>query len=83
MNCKFIVASLLLKVLAKCIHLRIQRGGDGGTGRGSGPPPLPENHKAIGFPSNTGPDPLRNHQATKLDHHRPSSNLNVVSQAGQ
>ena len=27
--------------------------------------PLPENHKHILFPSNTGPDPLKNHKATK------------------
>ena len=40
---------------------------EGGTG---GPDPLPpppmENHKNIGFLSNTGPDPLKNHKATKL-----------------
>ena len=29
-----------------------------------GPEP-PENHKHIGFLSNTGPDPLKNHKATK------------------
>ena len=29
-----------------------------------GPNPL-ENHKNIGFLSNTGPDPLNNHKATK------------------
>ena len=34
-------------------------------GRGSGPSSL-ENHKNIGFLSNTGPDPLKNHKATKL-----------------
>ena len=41
------------------LHVRIQRGD-----RGSGPPPPPpENHKNIGFLSNTGPDPL---EITKL-----------------
>ena len=35
------------------IHGRIQRGG--------GDPDPPENHKNIGFLSNTGPDPLKNH----------------------
>ena len=30
-----------------------------------GPPSPQENHKAIGFLSNTGPDPLGNHNATK------------------
>ena len=37
-------------------HVRIQRGG-----QGSGPPLPPplKNHKFIGFPSNTGPDPLK------------------------
>ena len=34
-------------------------------GRGSGPPL--KNHKNIGFLSNTDPDPLENHKATK--HH--------------
>ena len=31
--------------------------------RGSGPPE--KNHKNIGFLSKTGPDPLKNHKATK------------------
>ena len=35
-------------------------GEGGGTG---GLDPL-NNHKNIGFPSNTGPDPLKNHKAT-------------------
>ena len=37
-------------------------------GKGSGPPPPPpkkKNHKNIGFLSNTAPDPLKNHRATK------------------
>ena len=38
-------------------HAQIQRGD-------KGPYPL-ENHKAIGFLSNTGPDPLENRKATK------------------
>ena len=34
--------------------------------RGAGGPISPlENHKNIGFLSNTGPDPLKNHKATK------------------
>ena len=41
--------------------MRIQRGG-GGAG---GLVPL-ENHKDIGFLSKSGPDPLKNHRATKL-----------------
>ena len=40
------------------LYVRIQWG----TG---GPDPLPlKNHKNIGFLSNTGPDPLKNHKAT-------------------
>ena len=31
------------------------------------PPPPPENHINIGFLSNTGPDPLKNHKVTKPD----------------
>ena len=42
-------------------HVRIQRGG--GRDRGSGPPL--KNDKNIGSLSNTGPDPLKNHKATK------------------
>ena len=47
-------------------HGRIQRGA-----RGPDPPPPPQkkkkkkNHKNIGFLSNTAPDPLKNHRATK------------------
>ena len=47
---------------------------EGGTG-GPDPPPL-KNHKNIGFLSNTGQDPLKNHKATvpsqnsMLGHHR-------------
>ena len=41
-------------------HARIQRGD-----RGSRPPLPPlKNHKNIGYLSNTGPDPLKNHKAT-------------------
>ena len=36
---------------------------EGGTG-GLDSPPL-KNHKNVGFLSNTGPDPLKNHNATK------------------
>ena len=38
--------------------VQIQRGDSGSV--------LPlKNHKVIGFPSNTGPDPLKNHKSTK------------------
>ena len=48
-------------------------------GQGSGPPekqtPPLKNHKSIGFPSNTGPNPTKNHKAARpgkmLGHHRP------------
>ena len=39
------------------------REGGGGGFRGSGPPL--KNHKNIGFPCNTGQDPLKNYKATK------------------
>ena len=51
---------------AGVIHkqVRIQRGGGGG--RGSRPHRTPlKNHNHIGFICNTGPDPLKNHKATK------------------
>ena len=44
-------------------HIRGSRGG--GTGGTDPHPPHLENHKAIGFLSNIGPDPLENHKATK------------------
>ena len=40
--------------------MRIQRGG-----QGVRTPPLLENHKNIGCPSNSGPDPLKNYEVTK------------------
>ena len=53
-------------------HVRIQRGG----GQGSGPPEKSQN---IGFLSTTGPDPLKNHKASKpasmLGHHPHSSEM--------
>ena len=61
-------------------HGRIQRGGGGG-GRGSRTPL--KNHQNIGIPSNTGPDPLKNHnnhimlpsQQSMLGHHRHASEM--------
>ena len=44
------------------------QGPDGGMGPDPPPPPL-KNHKNIGFLSNTGPDPLNNHKATKPEFH--------------
>ena len=48
-----------------------------GIQRGMGPyppPPLLKNHKNIGFPNNTSPDPLKYHKATKPAFNvRPSS----------
>ena len=45
-----------------------------------GPDPRPEKSQKIGFLNNIGPDPLKNHKATKkashhsmLGHHRPAS----------
>ena len=42
------------------VHAQIQRGG-----QGIRTPPSLKNHKNIGFLSKTGPDPLKNHKATK------------------
>ena len=42
------------------------RGSRGGN-RGSGYPPPEKSQKNAGFLSNTGPDPLKNHKATKPD----------------
>ena len=44
------------------LHARIQRGVGGGV---PDPPPPLKNHKIIGFLSNTCPDLLKNHKATK------------------
>ena len=40
-------------------------GSRGGGDRGPDPSPPPKYHKHVGFPSNTGQDPLKNHKATK------------------
>ena len=47
-------------------HERIQMGGEGN--------PPPEKSQNIGFLCNTGPDPLKNHKATK-----PAFNVGLVS----
>ena len=51
---------MLKVILSREPNARIQRGG-----RGSGPPPPLENHKAIAFLINTGLDPMENHKTTK------------------
>ena len=63
MDSKFYVQNVGLSepmLLINCseYHVRIQRGD-----RGSGPPL--KNHKNIGFLSNSGPDPLKNYEATE------------------
>ena len=55
------------------LHTQIQTGGGGGTGSPTSPL---ENHKNIGFLSNTGPDPLKNHKATKI---KPAFNVGLSS----
>ena len=51
------------------MHVRSQ-----GRGRTGDPDPHPENHKNIGFLSNTGPNPLENHKGTK-----PAFNFGLLS----
>ena len=53
---------MLIRVLAKKT-CQVMCGSRGGGDRGSGP--HLENHKNIGFLSNPGTDPLKNHKATK------------------
>ena len=50
---------ILLASMAYSLYMWGSRGGPGP----DHPPPL-ENHKNIGFHSNSGPDPLKNHKAT-------------------
>ena len=59
------------------IQRQIQRGGQG-VQTPPPPPPPPKNYKNIGFLSNAGPDPLKNHKITKhsmLGHHWPTSEM--------
>ena len=56
------------------LHARIQRVGN----RGSEPPPPPEKSQNTGFPSNTCPDPLKNHKVTK-----PVLNVGSSSASGE
>ena len=44
------------------VNMGGSRGGEGDRGP---PPPSLKNHKNIGFLCNTGPDPPKNHKATK------------------
>ena len=56
------IATCSFNILASCCncaHARIQRGA------GSQDPHHRKNHKFIGFLSNTGPEPLKHHKATK------------------
>ena len=55
----FTVCNLLKFAVQR--HVRIQWGEGGGVQGVRTPPP----EKNIGFLSNTGPDPLKNHKATK------------------
>ena len=66
------------------MHMGWSRGGN----RGSGSPL--KNHKNMGFLSNTGPDPLKNHKATKsafnfepLSAHQRNTILNGISLVGR
>ena len=45
-------------------------------GGGSGSGPSLKNHKNIGFLSNTGPDTLKNHKATKPEFNAGPSSAN-------
>ena len=57
--------SVVYPVLCLMIMGGFQRVWVGGGGRGSGHPPSLKKHKHIGLQSNTVPDPLKNHKATK------------------
>ena len=69
------------------VHVIMRESTVGGGGRGSRPPE--KNHKNIGFPSNTGLDPLKNCKATKLEFNvgplsaRQRNAINGVSLAGR
>ena len=53
------ISVLIISAKVQVYHGRIQRGDRGSRS------PL-KNEKNIGFHSNTGPDPLKNHKATKV-----------------
>ena len=75
----------IFKLFKRFLNLKLMNisctdpeGGGGGGGQGVRIPHPLKNHKNIEFPSNTGPDPLKNHNATKpaasmFSHHRPAS----------
>ena len=52
-------------------------GPEGGGAGGPDPPPL-KNKKKIGFLSNTGPDPLKNHKATIPSQHLISPSVKTI-----
>ena len=47
------------------LHARVQRGGGGGVAVGLDPPSAPEKSQKYRFLCIAGPDPLKNHKATK------------------
>ena len=62
-----------LTSLTRCAYQTSGPCADPEGGKGVRTPPL-KNYKNIGFPSNIGPDPLKNHKATKpIFNVRPSS----------
>ena len=56
-----------LSITPNCrtVYVRHARIPSGGGGAGQGVRTLPENHKYIGLFSNSGPDPLKNQEATE------------------
>ena len=54
-----------LILLCSCVDPVGGGGGGGGGVQGVQTPPPPEKSQNIGFLSNTGPDPLKNHKATQ------------------
>ena len=52
-------------VFAMCLNNNKHGSKERGKGSPDPPPPL-KNQKRIGFLSNTGPDPLKNHKVSKL-----------------
>ena len=57
--------------------MRRSREGGGGGGGGRWSERLLKNHKNIGFLSNTGPDPMKNHKATNMT--KPAFNIGPSS----
>ena len=76
MNSTYMCSGYRRKVLEEILKIKHARIQTGDRGSGHPPPPPPKHHKYIGFLSDTGQEPLKNHKVAKQAYNvGPSSTL--------